>query len=84
MGRHVAPHWTHYPNSEPTSLCREATNINFIVFVLTRTGFLDRILTIKNSYKNRINSWQLKIHSITFRAAENIFPVTKNAPRIYI
>jgi hypothetical protein len=67
----------HYPNSEPTSLCREATNINFIVFVLTRTGFLDRILTIKNNYKNRINSWQLKIHSITFRAAENIFPVTE-------
>jgi hypothetical protein len=33
------PTWTHYTDSEPTSLCilnREAKNTNFIVFGLTR------------------------------------------------
>ena len=39
-GIHVAPHWTHYPDSEPTSLCREATNINFIALFWPEQGFL--------------------------------------------
>jgi hypothetical protein len=34
--RDVAPLGTHYLDSNPTMLCREATNTNFIVFGLTR------------------------------------------------
>ena len=55
----IAPLKTHYPDSEPTSLCSfsfllsvEATNTNFVVFGLTRLGLEPTIYRTRGEHTN--------------------------------
>jgi hypothetical protein len=56
--RHVTSTQIYYPDSEPT-IAREATNSNFIVFGLSRTGFQPTIHCTRGEYPNYIvlNHW---------------------------
>ena len=64
-GRHVAPLKTHYPDSEPTSLCsyslilctkQRAANTNFIVFGLTHLGLESLIYHTQGEHANHDTS----------------------------
>ena len=74
-GRHVAPLGTHFPDSEPTSICSfslmlhsgEATNTNYIVFGLTRSGLEPTIYRTQDEHANHYTTDAVDIFSINIK-----------------
>ena len=72
-GQTCHPNQTHYPDSEPTSLCsfslmlrvqRRSKNVNFTVFGLTRSGLEPTIYLTRGEHTNHYTTDAVKLFGI--------------------